>query len=418
MKAQEATSRRHFFGGMVVTYNAVSYTKVAMRKRCAILTSFDPYAFKGGIETYTRQMLTVLQAQNYTVDIYHTQSLPKASSTSPSLPTPALHSPFLNSLWQVGRAFYLVDHLYDFVIAHAFFGFAYSPPRIPAFTVFHSTHAQYAEANRELFSPEWYFEVKHLFGLGAERLSTVGRKVIAVSEAVAHEVTTHYGATDITTVLTGVDQTVFFPRPYKKELRDQFAIPRNAFVGVFLARWGADKAVDVLQEIMDATPEVFWVLILGSGAPCPLHEQPNLKIIENVERSEVAAILSCADFLLHPSRYEGFGLAVAEALACGLPVIAAPVGVAQAVLQQPPLPSLLLPSYREGKHRVTAAAVEAITRLQTDADLRHACTQAGVEIVTRSLSLQRWEHAFMAALTVPTRPEHSTTRSGTEGRLQ
>jgi glycosyltransferase involved in cell wall biosynthesis len=381
---------------MVVTCDAASYTKVGMRKRCAILTSFDPYVFKGGIETYTRQMADALRRHGRMVDIYHTQFLPE--STTPYSSPPSFHSPFLHKLSQVGRAFYRVDHLYDFVVAHAFFGFAYSPPRIPAFTVFHSTHAQYAEANRELFSQEWYFEVKHLFGLGAEQASTVGKKVIAVSDAVAHEVTQHYGARDVTTVLTGVDQTIFFPRLYKQELRDQFAIPRDAFVGVFLARWGADKAIDVLQQVMEATQKVFWVLILGTGEPCPLHGRPNTRIIENSERNEVAALLACADFLFHPSRYEGFGLAVAEALSCGLPVVAAPVGVACSLLAETPLQSLLLPSYREGKQQVINAAIDVISRLQNDAGFRRTCAQHGQCVATQSLSLSQWERNFLAAL--------------------
>jgi len=367
-----------------------------MRKRCAILTSFDPYAYKGGIETYTRQMLTVLQAQGVTVDIFHTEHVPETGEPQSSVPF--LHSPFLNSLYRVGRAFYRVDHQYDFAVAHAFFGFAYTPPRIPTFTIFHSTHAQYAEANRELFSPEWYFEVKHLFGLGAERLSTIGKKVIAVSDMVAHEAVTHYGATDVVTVLTGVDQTLFFPRPNKHELREQFGVPPDAFVGVFVARWDLDKAVDVLEQVMERTPEVFWLFVLGTGAQCPFHGRANTKIVENIERKEIAIILSCADFLFHPSRYEGFGLAVAEALACGLPVIAAPVGVVGSVLQQLPVQSLILPSYAMGRERVITAAIDCIHRLQQDSDLRQACAQAGPEIVSRSLNLPQWDHAFLTAL--------------------
>lgn len=378
-----------------------------MRKRCAILTSFDPFLFKGGIETYTRQMIEVLRGQEYRVDIYHTQCLPEGADVhSP----PSFHSPFLNSLAQVARAFYRVDHWYDFVIAHAFFGFAYSPPRIPAFTIFHSTHAQYAEANRELFSAEWYFEVKYLFGLGAERLSTVGKKVIAVSDAVAHEVSTHYGETAVATVVTGIDQAVFFPRSSKRECRDQFAIPHDAFVGVFLARWGVDKAIDILQEVMDATPDIFWVLILGTGAPCPLQGRPNTRIIEHIEHREVAAILSCADFLFHPSRYEGFGLAVAEALACGLPVVAAPVGVAQSVLQTSPLRSLLLPPYTAGKHQVIRAAVDAIARLRHDSALPIACTAAGLEVARRSLTLPQWQRTFLATLGLASEKDAPRTR--------
>ena len=371
-----------------------------MRKRCAILTSFDPYAYKGGIETYTRQMLTVLQAHGVTVDIYHTEHVPETGEPQSSVPF--LHSPFLNSLYRVGRAFYRVDHQYDFAVAHAFFGFAYTPPRIPTFTIFHSTHAQYAEANRELFSPEWYFEVKHLFGLGAERLSTIGKKVIAVSDMVAHEAVTHYGATDVVTVLTGVDQTLFFPRPNKHELREQFGVPPDAFVGVFVARWDLDKAVDVLEQVMERTPEVFWLFVLGTGAQCPFHGRANTKIVENIERKEIAIILSCADFLFHPSRYEGFGLAVVEALACGLPVIAAPVGVVGSVLQQLPVQSLLLPSYATGKEQVITAAIDCIHRLQRDSDLRQACARAGPELVSRSLNLPQWEHTLLTTLGLTT----------------
>lgn len=367
-----------------------------MRKRCAILTSFDPSAYKGGIETYTRQMVTALQANDVEVDVFHTQRLPAATSDPP--PTRAFHSPFLNDLYRVGRAFYHVDHQYDLAIAHAFFGFAYTPPRISTFTIFHSTHAQYAEANRDLFSPEWYFEVKYLFGLGAERLSTRGRRCIAVSAAVAEEITTYYGAATVTTLPTGVDHTIFFPHPNKRELREQYGIPREAFVGVFLARWGADKAIDVLEKVMAETPNVFWLLILGTGEPCPYKDRPNTRVVENIDRSEVAMLLSCADFLLHPSRYEGFGLSIAEGLACGLPVIAAPVGIAWSVLQSPPLRSLLLPPYREGKKRVIAAAVETIGRLRRDTDLCQACSHAGPIITNQLLNLQRWDKALLSAL--------------------
>lgn len=382
---------------MGVTSEAASYTKSLMKKKCAILTAFDPHAYKGGIETYTQQLLTVLEANNFAVDVYHTGRLPHTHAREDATP-PFLHSPFLRDLYQVGQGFYQIDHLYDLVIGHAFFGFGYTPPRIPAVTIFHSTHVQYAEANRALFSPEWYFEVKYLFGLGAERLSTVGRQCIAVSEAVAEEITTHYGATRVVTLPTGVDRALFFPRPDKGLLRDQLDIPREAFVGVFLARWGVDKAIDVLEKIIAATPNVFWLLILGTGEPCPYQDGARIKVLENIEHEEVARVLACADFLLHPSRYEGFGLSIAEALACGLPVIATPVGIASTALRQPPLRSLLLPSYSEGAERVITAAIEAIGRLQREPELRHACMRASLTVAAQTLDVQQWERGVLAAL--------------------
>lgn len=367
-------------------------------KKCAILTAFDPQVFKGGIETYTCRLVSLLQSQGITVDIYHTDRLPHVEEDASA--SPCLHSFFLNQLYCLGRSFYWIDHLYDFVISHAFFGFSYTPPRIPAFTIFHSTHAQYAEDNRELFSPAWLLEVRSLFGFGAERLSTLGKTVIAVSEGVAQEAKEHYAAQDVRTVLTGVDRSIFFPRVQRQELRDKFGIPHDAFVGVFLARWDLDKALDVLEEVMTKTPEVFWLLILGTGPQCLLKESAKLKILERIEQTEVAEALSLADFLFHPARYEGFGLAIVEALACGLPVIAAPVGVMRAIGQHQPFRALLLPSYTEGKEQVIANAVAAIARLRGDQELRRALQEAGPALVRERFDHQRWATTMLSVLGV------------------
>jgi glycosyltransferase involved in cell wall biosynthesis len=369
-------------------------------KKCAILTSFDPYSYKGGIEAYTHQVVQLLQSHGIMVDIYHTGSelcLRTARSTPRSF-----HSQFLNDLYPVGRSFYQVDHQYDFVIAHAFFGFGYCPPRIPAFNIFHSTHVQYAEENRLLFSPEWYHEVKHLFGFGAEWLSTVGRKVITVSDAVAQEVAEHYGVTAGSTVLTGVDRTTFFPRRNREELRKKFAVDSEVFVGIFLARWGCDKGIDVLESVVVSAPEVHWLFVLGTGAPCPLKGRANVTVVENVSHEEVAELLSLGDFLFHPSRYEGFGLAVIEAMACGLPVVTAPVGVARTVCTEDPFLTLLLPEYRNGKEAVIAATVEKIARLRRDKELRRILGEAGESIVEKRFDRHRWERDFLAAVSLDT----------------
>lgn len=367
-----------------------------MKNRCAILTAFDPYSFKGGIETYTQQLVSLLQRTGVAVDIYHTEHLPKSEVEDTA--SPSLRSPFLKRLHHLGRSFYWADHLYDFVIAHTFFGFSYTPPRIPAFTILHSTHAQYAEDNRRLFSPEWFLEVRSLFGFGAEQLSTVGKKVIAVSEGVASEARKHYAAQEVYTILTSVDRSVFFPRTDRAALREKFGIPHNAFVGVFLARWGLDKAIDVLEDMMARTPEVFWLLVLGTGAPCPLQQSATVKILEGLAPPEVAEVLSLADFLFHPARYEGFGLVIVEALACGLPVIAAPVGVMRMIGNEQPFRSLLLPSYAEGRARVIVEAEAAITRLRREQDLTSAFRAAGPAFVKEYFDHQRWETAMLATL--------------------
>jgi hypothetical protein len=183
-------------------------------------------------------------------------------------------------------------------------------------------------------------------------------------------------------------------------LREKFGIPHDAFVGVFLARWGLDKAVDVLEDVMAKTPEVFWLLVLGTGAPCPLQQSATVRILEGLAPQEVAETLSLANFLFHPARYEGFGLAIVEALACGLPVIAAPVGVMRMIGKEQPFLSLLLPSYTERREDVINEAVTAIVRLRREKDLALAYHVAGPAFIKEHFDHRRWETAMLATLGV------------------
>jgi len=53
------------------------------------------------------------------------------------------------------------------------------------------------------------------------------------------------------------------------------------------------------------------------------------RFVEFVGRQDAAVALQTADILLFPSRYDGYGMAVVEALAAGVPVLATDVGVAR-----------------------------------------------------------------------------------------
>lgn len=57
-----------------------------------------------------------------------------------------------------------------------------------------------------------------------------------------------------------------------------------------------------------------------------------LLTLEQVDPSQVPLWVNAANAVLVPSEREGFGLAVLEALACDVPVLATPVGIAPAVL--------------------------------------------------------------------------------------
>ena len=104
---------------------------------------------------------------------------------------------------------------------------------------------------------------------------------------------------------------------------NELDLPEGKLV-VAVSRLVPQKGLDVAVEAMvgiDAT-----LVALGEG--------PERERLESLARAggvrlllpgrvgDVAAILRRADLLVHPARWEGFGLALLEAMLCGLPVVA------------------------------------------------------------------------------------------------
>jgi glycosyltransferase involved in cell wall biosynthesis len=87
-------------------------------------------------------------------------------------------------------------------------------------------------------------------------------------------------------------------------------------------------------------------------------------------QTEVAGWLKEADILVQPSRWEGFGLTVIEAMATGLPVVVSSVGGLEEVVV-PGETGLLVPP------ESPRALADALISLSRDADRRAAMGQAG-----------------------------------------
>ena len=98
-----------------------------------------------------------------------------------------------------------------------------------------------------------------------------------------------------------------------------------------LARLEPEKGLDVLLEAARLVPELD-VVIAGTGSIRGALEATaaRLGISSRVHflgyRSDPAALLSCADLFVLPSRVEGFPLSVLEAMAAGVPVVATNIG--------------------------------------------------------------------------------------------
>lgn len=146
--------------------------------------------------------------------------------------------------------------------------------------------------------------------------------VICVSRFTQRQVEETYGKTDTTLVFDGIDTDVFVPTAGLARRDD--GLPENdarirlLFIGNNTRR----KGFDLLPRIMDLLPDDYTLFYNGGFQKSD--EQPPHERMVNIgspDRAGLVAAYQSCDIMLFPSRLEGFGMAPAEALACGRPVV-------------------------------------------------------------------------------------------------
>lgn len=108
------------------------------------------------------------------------------------------------------------------------------------------------------------------------------------------------------------------------------------------------------------------------------------------------AVLADADLFVSASWVEGFGNAIWEALACGVPVVAMDAGPAVRALVRDEVDGLIV------KGNNMAALASALAQLMGDEEKRKACAARAPEILTRfsmESALEKWD-ALLAEVAV------------------
>lgn len=123
----------------------------------------------------------------------------------------------------------------------------------------------------------------------------------------------------------GVDLTAFHPRHRDPGLRERLGLNDDQRLLVFAGRCSPEKQVDVLLATLARLGPDYHLLLMGPGMP---HRVPaNITVVPRYcPPDEVARALASADAMLHAGTRETFGLVAQEAMASGLPVVAARAG--------------------------------------------------------------------------------------------
>jgi len=202
--------------------------------------------------------------------------------------------------------------------------------------------------------------------------------------------------TRIVSLPNGVSLRKFRPvsTPERTALRARLSIPDDRVVVLYAGRLARAKGVPLL---IDAWPTIFaahpelYLVVVGSGNRS--FDDCEAQVKERVARlglerdvaffpetHAVVDYLQATDAWVFPTEYEGFSLALAEAMGCGCTVIATTVGAAPQLIQHgrngflfPPLETQALIGafedalkVREQWPAIGAAAREAVTPYDLD----------------------------------------------------
>jgi glycosyltransferase involved in cell wall biosynthesis len=159
-------------------------------------------------------------------------------------------------------------------------------------------------------------------------LSRLADRVIAITDSLRRFTIEEVGvpATKVETIHYGLDE---LPEAWGENPRD--GVPANARILLAVSRLTPQKGIDTAIRALPSLPDDALLVVLGEGPDRARLERLAREL--GVERRvllagrlpDVAAWLRRATVFVHPARWEGFGLAVLEAMLAGLPVVATSV---------------------------------------------------------------------------------------------
>jgi glycosyltransferase involved in cell wall biosynthesis len=128
-----------------------------------------------------------------------------------------------------------------------------------------------------------------------------------------------FGYTDAHLVYVGIDEKLFSPSSPETDVMD---IPKAKNVLFFAGNLSRRKGADLLPAIMNQLGDEYLLLVASGQKQGSVYGCSNIINLGKLPLDQMVVTYNLCDIFLTPSRLEGFGLSVAEAMACGKPVVA------------------------------------------------------------------------------------------------
>ena len=142
-------------------------------------------------------------------------------------------------------------------------------------------------------------------------------------------------------IYNAISDDCFSAIPDRRGVRGELGLPADARLAIFVGRLAAYKGIDTLLDALGPVLKQENLILLYVGQP-DLDVNGTREMLQRMEqriadenwgnrvkflsyRNDIPRLMVSSDVLVHPTRMEGFGLALVEAMATGLPVVASNV---------------------------------------------------------------------------------------------
>ncbi|NIJ06507.1 glycosyltransferase involved in cell wall biosynthesis [Sphingomonas vulcanisoli] len=210
--------------------------------------------------------------------------------------------------------------------------------------------------------------------------------IFAPSESMAQLLREQRMSYDVGIWTRGVDTTVFTPKARDMDWRRSIGLDDDMPAITFLGRLVMEKGLDVFAETIDILRQRGVrnrVVVIGEGPAREWFERrlPANAIFAGFQRGEdLGRALASSDLLFNPSVTETFGNVTLEAMACGLPVVAARATGSSSLIEDNINGRLIEP----GRNEAFARAIQAYC---DNSEIRLAAGEAG----RKASELYEWD---------------------------
>ena len=180
-------------------------------------------------------------------------------------------------------------------------------------------------------------QLKQIYGRLLERPNLAGAAAVHFTSAQEAAVSHRFGASTRDVVMPlGVNLPLKLPEDRAEAILQQLGLPPHRPRLLYLSRLDPKKGLDLLIPALEQLAQEgleFHLILAGANPQDPAYEQgvcdrihhsplaPRTTLTGFVTGATKAALLKTADCFVFPSYYENFGIAVAEAMIAGLPVV-------------------------------------------------------------------------------------------------